>query len=76
MSALTRKLDSPARDEIPDEDDDADDEQEMDETAGDVKCKEAERPEDQQDDRDRQKHGVSLLGIARVTVELRARSNG
>jgi hypothetical protein len=66
---------APASDEIPDQHDDADHEQQVNEASGNVKCEEAEGPQDQQDNRDRQKHGFSSIGVARVTVDWRARSN-
>jgi hypothetical protein len=47
----------------------------MDQTAGDMEGEKAQRPEDEQDDSDGQKHWLILPDVARVTVNGEARSN-
>ena len=56
-------LDPAAGDEIPDENDDADDQQDVNEPAGNMECEESQRPQDEKDNCDRQKHTlVPCLG--------------
>ena len=68
---------SASGDKVPDQNDNADDQQDMDETAGNVECEEAQRPENQDDDGNCKKHCAPLLWLMRngsVTVQERGGS--
>src|SRR5437016_13918590 len=61
-AAAGEMLDCPAAgDEVPDQHDDADHQQDMDQRAGGMEREETERPQNEQDDRDGEKHAFLRL---------------
>src|SRR5689334_22852908 len=69
-TARNSRLDrAAAGDEVPDQHDDADDQQQVNEAASDMKSEEAQRPQDEQNDGNRQEHfHSSLVGYGSVTT--------
>jgi hypothetical protein len=62
-------------DEIQDQYDDSDDEKDVNQPARDVKRQETEGPQNQQNDRNSEKHNAFLLWFAPVTDEIEQRSD-